>query len=256
MKSSAVRELQVLLNNNGFTIAKSGSGSPGKETDFFGVMTEKAVINFQKTNNLKPDGIVGNKTWSKLLEKQVNKIIPIYGDLSNKEDFDDPEDEMVVKPTKELAPTCSNIIELINLINKSNITRRVNRIVFHCAATNQNATVTAIQRYWRENLKWRNPGYHIIVKPDGSWTQLADFNSVTNGVAGINSTTIHISYIGGIDSNGRAFDNRTEKQKNVLKCFYDNMRQKLPKVTFHGHYEFSNKSCPSYNVTKWINSMK
>lgn len=37
------------------------------EDGIFGVNTESAVINYQKNNGLVPDGIVGKKTWSKLL---------------------------------------------------------------------------------------------------------------------------------------------------------------------------------------------
>ena len=32
----------------------------------FGEGTKQAVINFQKSQNLSPDGIVGNKTWEAL----------------------------------------------------------------------------------------------------------------------------------------------------------------------------------------------
>jgi hypothetical protein len=114
-----------------------------------------------------------------LLRNEKNKIKPIYTEVTT-EDFSDPEEEMKVANVTEEAPTCPNITELINLIRTARITRNVNRLVFHCTATGQSATVTAIQRHWREVLKWRSPGYHIIVKPDGSWTQLADFNNIVN----------------------------------------------------------------------------
>ncbi len=37
-----------------------------KPTGFFGPITRKAVVKFQKAHQLKPDGIVGPKTWEKL----------------------------------------------------------------------------------------------------------------------------------------------------------------------------------------------
>jgi N-acetylmuramoyl-L-alanine amidase len=255
-KNSRVIELQKLLNGSGFIITNTGSGSPGNESDFFGSLTENAVKRFQKSNGLKDDGVVGPKTWSKLVEKQKVNITPLYVEKNNDEDFDDPEDELKVVPTAETAPTCKNITELVSLIEKSKITRSVKRLVFHCTATQQNVTVSSIQRYWKEKLKWKSPGYHIIITPDGSWTQLSDFNNITNGVSGINSTSLHISYIGGIDSKGKGFDNRTEKQKEILETVYRCFKEKTPSLTFHGHYEFSKKLCPSFNVEKWINDLE
>jgi N-acetylmuramoyl-L-alanine amidase len=255
-KNSRVVELQKLLNSIGYVIAVTGVGSPGKETDFFGELTEKMVIKFQKENGLKPDGVVGPSTWGKLTEKQKILINPVYPNKNSGEDFSDPEEKIKVPTTKEDVPTCPNITELITLINNSKITRKVSRLVFHCTATPQTATVSGISKYWKDTLGWKSPGYHIIVKPDGSWTQLSDFNNITNGVAGINSTSLHISYIGGVDSKGKAIDNRTEKQKEIFEAVYRLFKEKMPKLTFHAHYEFTNKACPSFNVKDWIGSLE
>lgn len=241
-KGKEVIELQTLLG------IKNPDG-------IFGKITEQKVIEFQKKNKLTPDGIVGSKTWTKLLESKENKVVPIYNS-DNKEDFSDPEEEMLVSNQKEEVPTSKYVTELINLIQKSKITRSVNKVIFHCTATNPNATVSSIQKYWKETLKWNSPGYHILVKADGSWTQLQDFNKPTNGVQGHNSRSIHISYIGGIDSKGKSLDTRTEEQKLILEYSYILLKEKIKNVTFHGHYEFSNKSCPSFNVQNWIKDVE
>jgi len=253
-RGKLVRELQVRLNSLRFIISQTGPGSPGNETESFGKLTEDAVKKFQRANKLNPDGVVGPNTWATLLRNEQNNVKPIYTETT-KEDFSDPEDEMKVTDVKENVPTSPHITELINLIKTARITRNVSRLVFHCTATQQTATVAAIQRHWREVLKWRSPGYHIIVKPDGSWTQLADFNHTANGVAGINSTSLHISYIGGVDARGRAIDNRTDAQKEVFETVWRSFVAKLPKLTYHGHYEFTNKACPSFNVENWLNSL-
>ncbi len=49
-----VKELQKYLNRNGFLLAESGPGSPGKETNFFGELTKTALIKFQTKNNIEP----------------------------------------------------------------------------------------------------------------------------------------------------------------------------------------------------------
>lgn len=64
-KFDVVKNLQILLNGKGYE-GKNGEklavdGSFGGNTDF-------AVRKFQTDSSLKVDGIVGEKTWSKLLE--------------------------------------------------------------------------------------------------------------------------------------------------------------------------------------------
>jgi|GEM_PF-4116710 len=49
-----VRQLQIFLNKNGFIVSSKGAGAKGKETNFFGPATKKALINFQKKYKLKP----------------------------------------------------------------------------------------------------------------------------------------------------------------------------------------------------------
>jgi hypothetical protein len=42
-----VRQLQIILNNNGFVISNDGPGSIGNETTYFGELTRRALIDFQ-----------------------------------------------------------------------------------------------------------------------------------------------------------------------------------------------------------------
>lgn len=58
-----VRTLQKTLNAKGFTIARSGPGSMGNETTYFGPATKLAVIAFQKAKGISPAaGYVGPVT--------------------------------------------------------------------------------------------------------------------------------------------------------------------------------------------------
>lgn len=55
-----VIELQKFLNKNGFILASSGPGSINNETNYFGSVTESAVIKFQISRNITPSvGYVG-----------------------------------------------------------------------------------------------------------------------------------------------------------------------------------------------------
>ena len=70
MKGEDVKELQKYLNANGFVIDTTGVGSPGKESDRFGLLTKKAIIKFQKANGISPAvGYFGPMTRKLLTEK-------------------------------------------------------------------------------------------------------------------------------------------------------------------------------------------
>ena len=86
---------------------------------------------------------------------------------------------------------------------------------------------------------WVNPGYHYVVSPDGKITQLLDEDKVSNGVRGYNSETINVAYIGGIDTNGKPTDNRTDAQKASLRSLLKMLHKKYPTAVIQGHRDFS-----------------
>ena len=57
-KGAEVKELQIIMNKLGYTLSPDGE---------FGPLTQASVKNFQRAKGLTPDGIVGPKTWEKLL---------------------------------------------------------------------------------------------------------------------------------------------------------------------------------------------
>jgi len=134
--------------------------------------------------------------------------------------------------------------------------RDIKYIVLHCTATQPNAKVESIQAYWRGHLGWKSPGYHYIIQADGQVRQLAEESQVTNGVAGYNSHSIHISYIGGIDKYGRPKDTRTPAQLHAMRQLVIAMHHKYPNAIIQGHRDFPNvhKACPSFDVTLWLKS--
>ena len=74
--------------------------------------------------------------------------------------------------------------------------RNIKFIVVHCTATPTNTSIESIKSYWKNNLKWQNNGYHYIIQRDGTVVQITDELKIANGVAGYNTASIHLSYIG------------------------------------------------------------
>lgn len=130
--------------------------------------------------------------------------------------------------------------------------RNINYIAIHCTATQPETSIASIQNYWKNNLGWKNPGYHYIIDRFGNVVKLLPIELVSNGVQGYNSQTINISYVGGIDKSGKPKDTRTEAQKQSILKLLKELRVKFPKAKIQGHRDFPNvkKACPSFDAKK------
>lgn len=136
--------------------------------------------------------------------------------------------------------------------------RKIERIFVHCTASSQKTTVSGILAEFRMK-GWRYPGYHYLVSPDGTVTQLLDEKLVSNGVKGFNATSINVAYIGGIRKENRKIvpvDNRTPEQKAALRELLAKLHFKYPEAHIMGHRsiwgedhpERWKKACPCFNA--------
>jgi N-acetylmuramoyl-L-alanine amidase len=126
--------------------------------------------------------------------------------------------------------------------------RDIRYLVIHCTAGGVNQSTQAIKDYWKNNLKWKSVGYHYLISADGTIEQLADESQITNGVAGFNKVSIHISYKGGVE-NGKPKDTRTFSQKASMLSLLKDLRKKYPKAIIQGHRDFgAKKACPSFDA--------
>jgi N-acetylmuramoyl-L-alanine amidase len=132
--------------------------------------------------------------------------------------------------------------------------RTIKYIVVHCTATPPETTIESIKNYWKQNLGWRNPGYHYIIKRNGDIVNLFPEDKVSNGVKGYNKNSVHISYIGGVDKNNTAVDNRTPAQVHAMFNKLVELSEKYPNATILGHRDFPGvtKMCPSFDVKEWL----
>ena len=118
--------------------------------------------------------------------------------------------------------------------------RTITHIVIHCTAGPQSQTPAQVIAYHRKTLKWRAPGYHYIIAPDGSVTAAWPEADIANGVKSRNADSVHIAYIGGIDpATGKGTDNRTAAQKAALLRLLRELRGRYPKAAILGHRDIA-----------------
>jgi hypothetical protein len=75
LKGEDVKLLQQILNNNGYSLSEEGVGSLGNETMYFGDLTRKALVRYQKANNIFPSiGYCGTITRATMKESELRGV--------------------------------------------------------------------------------------------------------------------------------------------------------------------------------------
>lgn len=130
--------------------------------------------------------------------------------------------------------------------------RKIDKIIIHCAATPKGKpfTVADIDR-WHRQRGFRCIGYHYVIYLDGSIHKGRPVEQIGAHCTGQNARSIGICYIGGCAKDGKTpKDTRTEAQRAALISLITQLKSEYPKATIHGHNEFANKACPSFDVQK------
>lgn len=127
--------------------------------------------------------------------------------------------------------------------------REIKYIVLHCTAGPKNQKTEDIKAYWKNSLGWKSPGYHHLINADGTIENIHPIEQPSNGVAGYNSHSIHISYKGGAKG-----DDRTPEQIQAQIQLVSKYRKMFPAAEIKGHRDFPGvtKACPSFDVKSWL----
>ncbi len=128
--------------------------------------------------------------------------------------------------------------------------RTINKIIVHCTATPEGrpVTVNEITR-WHLERGFITIGYHYVIYLDGSIHAGRPESQAGAHTVGHNANSIGVCYVGGMDKdNRRPKDTRTPEQKAALVRLLSELKCKYPSATIHGHREFANKACPSFDA--------
>lgn len=130
--------------------------------------------------------------------------------------------------------------------------RSITEIILHCTATKEGSpcTVEAIRTCHVKERGFSDIGYNYVVYADGSVHAGRSQDVSGAHCIGHNAHSIGISYVGGLDANGKPKDTRTPAQKKAIADLVAKLRAQynIPKSKVYGHYEFANKACPCFNV--------
>lgn len=206
-------EIQRALIALGYSLVADGVIGPKSKT---------AIMAFQRGRGLAADGIAGPKTIAALKEATAGKPhapaeraqLPAFP-----------------KPTS----------------------RRIEEIIVHCTATPEGLEVSVDTiRGWHIGQGWKDIGYHWVVLIDGTVAPGRPESQVGSHVAGHNTGTVGVVYVGGVAADGKTpKDTRTPAQKAALIAHVKALIARYPtikKVT--GHNQYAAKACPSFDVRK------
>lgn len=190
----------------------------------------QAVRDLQRLLSLYPDGIFGELTEERVKTFQAENNLTVDGKVG--------------------PATMTKLLSQINTLRKSK--RSINEIIIHCSATQEgkNFTTDDIKR-WHKQRGYSDIGYHYVIYIDGTVHNGRDVDISGAHCVNHNSHSIGICYVGGCEKDGKTpKDTRTEAQKDSMLKLLLELRQLYPKAKIHGHRDFANKACPSFDATK------
>jgi N-acetylmuramoyl-L-alanine amidase len=128
--------------------------------------------------------------------------------------------------------------------------RAIHKIIIHCTATREGDDISVDTiRKWHLARGWSDCGYHYVIDIKGNINAGRPIELMGSHTRGENKYSIGIAYVGGVEADGKTpKDTRTKAQKDSIIRLVKKLKGCYPDVTIHGHNEFSNKACPSYNV--------
>ena len=129
--------------------------------------------------------------------------------------------------------------------------RSLKEIIVHCSATpaGRHHDAAEIRSWHVDGRGWSDIGYHFVILLDGTIEKGRALSKVGAHVAGHNTGTIGICYVGGTAKHSVNVpeDTRTPEQKKAIVKLIRDLVKKYPSIKkISGHDEYANKACPCF----------
>ena len=123
------------------------------------------------------------------------------------------------------------------------------RVILHCSATTPEMDIGVdwIRELHVHGNGWSDVGYHYVIKQDGTVEQGRPLHRAGAHTKGYNNS-VGICYVGGVDNNHQPKDTMTWEQELSFFQLWHSLVTLFGPLTLHGHNEFANKACPSFDV--------
>lgn len=133
--------------------------------------------------------------------------------------------------------------------------QNVDTITVHYTATFDDQDWTAADiRKWHLERGFRDIGYHLVIRLDGTVEKGRPMDQVGAHVGGQNSRKLGIVYVGGLKrETGRDVGVNTLRpaQEKALIAEIRALLKKHPKARVVGHNDLANTQCPGFDVPAW-----
>jgi N-acetylmuramoyl-L-alanine amidase len=125
--------------------------------------------------------------------------------------------------------------------------RKINRIIIHATATieGKEYDVEEIRKWHTTPIKlggrgFNDIGYHYLILLNGHFETGRPIEKPGAHTKGYNSDSIGISYVGGLDVDGKPKDTRTQEQKDGMQKLVSYLKLQYPTITeIKGHRDYS-----------------
>lgn len=130
--------------------------------------------------------------------------------------------------------------------------RKINKLIIHCSATKEGDDVSVDTiRKWHKKRGFRDIGYHYVIGIDGVLFNGRPIEQMGAHCTGHNKDSIGICYVGGLNSNGKPKDTRTEAQKYTMNKLITELKKIHMTAIIKGHRDYSPDLNDDGKIDKW-----